>query len=164
MKRTPSVDRSDTLGPPDNAEQRSTRRSLPAAAPARSSSGVVARYLRLVEPVLRSGMVMILAIAVFGVAGAVDGRAGLALASAFVLFHATYCLLNFWDCREAHCLVTGVGWTSLALVGFVAALTPGEALSWYRTELETAGYLVVLGLGYAFEWIVAARTGRRSLQ
>jgi hypothetical protein len=106
---------------------------------------------------------VLFAIAVFVVAGAVDGRAGLVLASVFVLFHGTYCLLNFWHCRETHCVITGLGWTSLALLGFAAALMPGETLSWYRTDIETAGYLVILALGYALQWAVAARTGRRTL-
>jgi len=25
---------------------------------------------------------------------------------------ATYCLANFARCREAHCIVTGVGWSA----------------------------------------------------
>jgi hypothetical protein len=130
----------------------------------RPADNILARYLRLVEPVLRGKVVVIIAITVFVLAGAVDGRAGLILASAFVLFHGTYCLLNFWHCRETHCIITGLGWTSLALLGFAAGLTPGEVLPWYQPDVETAAYLVILAIGYTVEWAVATRTGRRSLQ
>ena len=121
------------------------------------------RYVRLVEPVLRGPVVIVIAIGAFVAAGAIGGRFGVALASAFVAFHASYCVLNFWLCRETHCVVTGAGWALLAVLGFAAALVPGASLSWYRANVVTIGYLVVLGLGYLFEWAVAARTGRRAL-
>ncbi|WP_199434737.1 hypothetical protein [Qaidamihabitans albus] len=165
MENNPSAgDRSEEVDLSSTGKAGSARCSSPAAIPCRSSGGLVARYLRLAEPVLRGRVVVIIAIAVFIVAGAVDGRAGLLLASTFVLFHGTYCLLNFWHCRETHCVITGAGWTSLALLGFAAALIPGETLSWYQPNVEVGGYLAILALGYALEWIVAARTGRRALQ
>ena len=95
------------------------------------------RYLRLVDPVVRGPAVVVATIAVFAAAGAVGGRGGVAVASAYVLFLGTYCLLNFWHCRETHCVVTGAGWTPLALLGFAAALAPGTGLSWYRVNVET---------------------------
>jgi hypothetical protein len=76
----------------------------------------------------------------------------------------TYCLLNFLHCRETHCGVTGPGFLLAAAVGFAAALAPGSALSWYRTGTEAAVYVVILAAGYALEWMVAARTGRRVLR
>lgn len=95
---------------------------------------------------------------------AVGGRGGLAVASVYAMVVGTCCLLNFLQCREAHCGVTGPGFLLAALLGFAAALVPGTALSWYQTGPEAAAYLVVLAAGYALEWAVAARTGRRTLR
>jgi hypothetical protein len=124
----------------------------------------VESYLRLVDPVVRGPAVVVVTIAVFAAAGALGGRGGVAMASAYVLFLGTYCLLNFWHCRETHCVVTGVGWTPLALLGFAVALAPGASMSWFRVNVESAAFLVILGAGYALEWAVAARTGRRALR
>ena len=113
---------------------------------------------------LRGPAGVAVAVASSAVAGAVDGRAGLAVASGYVAVIGTYCLLNFLHCRETHCGVTGPGFLLAAAVGFAAALVPGSALSWYRTSTEAAVFLVVLAAGYALEWAVAARTGRRVLR
>ncbi len=32
-----------------------------------------------------------------------------------------WCAVNFWRCRHAHCVVTGVGWLALAGFAFVEA-------------------------------------------
>lgn len=126
----------------------------------------MARYLRLVERLTRGWAATGLTVAFFAAAGAVgeavSGRAGVGLASAWVLFLGTYCALNFWHCRETHCVVTGAGWTVLAVVGLVAVVVPG--MSWFRVDAEVAAFLVILGLGYALESVVAARTGRRTLR
>lgn len=125
---------------------------------------IAARYVSVTGPVLRGPAGVAVAVASFAVAGAVGGRAGLAVASGYVTVIGMYCLLNFLHCRETHCSVTGPGWLLAALLGFAAALSPGTALSWYRTGTEAAVYLVVLAAGYALEWAVAARTGRRMLR
>lgn len=132
--------------------------------PQSASRRIVQRYLRAVEPVLRGPVVVPVAIAAFVVAGLVGGRPGIVVASAFMGFHGIYCLLNFWHCRETHCVVTGIGWTSLAMLGFAATLVPGEGPSWYGANIASAAYLVILGLGYSLEWVVAVRTGRRVLR
>jgi hypothetical protein len=123
----------------------------------------VGGYLRLVEAVIRGPVDVVVTIAVFATALAVNGRAGVAVASTWVLVSGTYCLLNFWHCRETHCVVTGTGWTPLGLLGLTAALVPGTTLSWFRVEVEVAAYLVILGAGYSLQWVVASRTGRRTL-
>jgi hypothetical protein len=103
-------------------------------------------------------------VAFFAAGGAVGGRAGLAIASVWVAIAGTYCLANFWHCRETHCAVTGPGWTLAALLGFVAALAPGTGLSWYRVSAAAVVFVVVFAAGYGLEWLVAARTGRRALE
>lgn len=126
--------------------------------------GVAVRYVRQTGPVLRGPAGVIIAVASFAVGAAVGGRGGLAIASVYVTVIGTYCLLNFRQCRETHCGVTGPGFLLAALLGFAAALVPGPALSWYRTGTEAVVYLAVLAAGYALEWSVAARTGRRTLR
>ena len=121
----------------------------------------VARWLRPVEIVLRGRVDVAIVIAVFVTAGAVGGRTGVAVAGVWLLLSGLYCLLNFWLCRETHCVVTGAGWTPLGLLGLVAANS--SVLPWYRVDIELAGYLVALVAGYALQSVVAARTGRRIL-
>jgi hypothetical protein len=125
---------------------------------------VAARYVSVTGPVLRGPAGVAVAVASFAVAGAVGGRAGLAVASGYVAVIGTYCLLNFLHCRETHCGVTGPGFLLAAVLGFAAALVPGPALPWYRTSVEAAVFLVILAAGYALERAVAARTGRRVLR
>jgi hypothetical protein len=130
----------------------------------RGAGRVAAGYVRVTGPVLRGPAGVLVAVVSFAVAGAVGGRAGLAVASGYVTVIGAYCLLNFLHCRETHCGVTGPGFLLTAALGFAAALVPGPVLSWYRTGTVAAVFLVVLAVGYALEWAVAARTGRRVLR
>ena len=75
----------------------------------------------------------------------------------------TYCLLNFLHCRETHCAVTGPASCWPRCSASPPRWCPA-ALSWYRAGTEVAVYLVILVAGYALEWAVAARTGRRVLR
>ena len=109
-----------------------------------TGGGVAERFRRAVEPAVR-------------------GVAGVVVAVAFFAAAGSYCLANFWHCRETHCAVTGPGWTLAAVLGFAAALAPGTALSWYRVNVETMVFVVILAAGYGLEYLVAARTGRRVL-
>lgn len=141
---------------------RATGWRRPPAANGRDTGSRVARYLRLVDPVVRSPVVVVATIAVFAVADRIGDRGGLALVGGYVLFLGTYCVLNFWHCREAHCAVTGA-WTVVGLLGLAAALFPGAGLAWYRLNVLSTVFLVILAAGCALECAVAARTGRRVL-
>ncbi len=122
------------------------------------------RYLWLVHPVVRGCRGIVAAVAVFAAAGAIGGRGGLALASGYLAFLGSYCLLNFRQCRETHCAVTGPGWTLAALLGLAGVAAPGSALSWYGVSGESVAAIAICTLGYGLEWRVAARTGRRALR
>ena len=126
-----------------------------------TGGGVIERYRRGAEPAVRGVTGVVVTVAFFAVAAAVGGRGGVAIASAWVAVAGSYCLANFWHCRETHCAVTGPGWTLTAMLGFAAALAPGTALSWYRVNVETLVFVVILAAGYGLECLVAARTGRR---
>jgi len=80
----------------------------------------------------------------------------------------SWCALNFWRCRQAHCLVTGSGWLLLALLaaaeaGFGHSLIGGD---------EQLVFLAILvgGLGFECIWylvhrdnaMTSARTGPAS--
>jgi hypothetical protein len=132
--------------------------------PRRPLAGVAAAYVRVTGPVLRGPAGALAAVASFAAGGTVGGRAGLAIASAYVTVIGAYCVLNFVHCRETHCAVTGPGFLLAAAFGFAAALLPGPALSWYRTGTQAAVSLAVLAAGYGLERAVAARTGHRVLR
>jgi hypothetical protein len=136
----------------------------PPPARGRGARRVAGSYLRVAGPVLRGPAGVLIAVASFAVGAAVGGRAGLVIASMYVTAIGTYCLLNFLRCRETHCGVTGPGFLLTAALGFAGALVPGSALSWYRTGTVAAVFLMILAAGYALEWTVAARTGRRVLR
>ena len=125
--------------------------------------GVVERYRRVVEPAVRGVAGVVVTVAFFAAAAEVGGRGGVAIASAWVAVAGTYCLSNFWHCRETHCAVTGPGWTLAAVLVFAAALAPGASLSWYRVNVEAIVFVVILAAGYGLEYLVVARTGRRAL-
>jgi hypothetical protein len=50
------------------------------------------------------------------------------------------------------------------VLGFTAALAPGAALAWYRVNVETIVFVVILAAGYGLQYLMAARTGRRALR
>jgi hypothetical protein len=128
-----------------------------------TGGSVAERYRRAVEPAVRGVAGAVVTVALFAAAAVVGGRAGVTIASAWVAVAGTYCLANFWHCRETHCAVTGPGWALAAVLGFAAALAPGASLSWYRGNVETMVFVVILAAGYGLEYVVAARTGRRAL-
>jgi hypothetical protein len=114
-----------------------------------------------VDPLTRGPVAVAVGLGVFFLAGALGGRVGAAIAGAYLVFFSAYCLLNFWDCREAHCALTGPGFGAIGLLGLVGALLPGRALSWYGVKVEGLAFLAVLTVGFAFERAVAARSGRQ---
>jgi hypothetical protein len=128
-----------------------------------TGAGVAEHYRRAVQPAVRGVAGVVVTVVFFAAAVAVGGRGGVAIASAWVAVAGSYCLANFWHCRETHCAVTGPGWTLAALLGFAAALAPGASLAWYRESVEAIVFVVILAAGYGLEYVVAARTGRRAL-
>ncbi len=122
------------------------------------------QYLRLVRPAARGCWGIVAAVAVFSAAGAIGGRGGLALASGYLAFAGSYCLLNFRQCRETHCAITGPGWTMAALLGCAAVLVPGSGLSWYQVTGASLAAIAICVLGFGLEWAVAARTGSHALR
>lgn len=79
---------------------------------------------------------------------AVDGVAALAAGG--------WCALNFWLCRHAHCLVTGVGWLGLALFAFGEAVY-GRSVIHGDEQLAFLGILVA-GVAFELAWYLARGT------
>ena len=127
-----------------------------------TGGGVVEHYRRAVEPAVRGAAGVVVTVTLFAAAAVVGGRGGVAIASVWVAAAGSYCVANFWRCRETHCAVTGPGWALAAVLGFAAALAPGAGLSWYRVSVEILVFVVILAAGYGLEYVVAARTGRRA--
>ena len=107
-------------------------------------------YVNLTAPVLRGCWAPALGAGVFLVSRWAGG-AGLYVSAAYFAAYGTYCLANFARCREAHCIVTGIGWLILAAVALGGALTGQGSLS----QVWTA-FLIVFVLGHGFELVWAA--------
>jgi hypothetical protein len=72
------------------------------------------------------------------------------------LVAGSWCALNFWRSRHAHCVVTGVGWLGLAPFTFLEAAV-GRSLIGGNEQLVFLAVLAV-GLGFEAAWYVRLRT------
>src|SRR5215471_11667219 len=94
------------------------------------------------------------AVAYFAVVAGLFGLAQNLPAPAYLAVDATafaaggvWCALNFWRCRQAHCLLTGSGWLLLALF---AAAEAGVGHSLIGGD-EQLAFLGILAIGFIFE-------------
>jgi hypothetical protein len=78
----------------------------------------------------------------------------------FFLYAGSYCVRNFLHCRETHCAITGPGWI---LIGIVAVFGIIDLVHIPQWALLWVAYLLVAGVGFGLQWLVARRTGRQSL-
>ncbi len=116
-------------------------------------------YTGLTAPFLR-GCYLFVVLAVVAVASfRLGAPAGLWLAAAFLLVYSAYCLANFLRCREAHCIVTGAGWSALALAATWGALSGHDirAAVW-------DGFLAIAIVGHSFEGVWKAVRGTNALR
>lgn len=87
----------------------------------------------------------------FGVAASLasarlDGGLRMLPLAAYFLAAGGWCLCNFARCREAHCVVTGFGWTALSALVLAAAVEGNDG----RNAAWLAFFIVLLG-GILFE-------------
>lgn len=92
-------------------------------------------------------------------AGRIPTTPGLVLGTATTLVASSYCLLNFWRCREAHCIVSGIGWAALGLFE-ATEIALGHSLI-HRNEGAT--FLAILVIAVAFEAFWRTRHGTNVL-
>ena len=92
-------------------------------------------------------MTFVVVIGLLNVAPHLPLRAELATVGLAALIGGGWCLLNFWRCRHAHCLVTGPGWLALSAFAFVEAVL-GHSVIGGDEQLVFVG---VLGAALVFE-------------
>ncbi|HEY3869110.1 MAG TPA: hypothetical protein VGM10_12200 [Actinocrinis sp.] len=115
---------------------------------------------RLDRSLPRTGLPMVaffVVVAVLvGLAPSLSTRAGLLVNGAAALAAGGWCALNFWRCRHAHCLVTGAGWSALALLSLGEAVRGSSLIHGDEGLL----FLAVLVAGLVFEgvWFLARGT------
>ena len=67
-----------------------------------------------------------------------------------------WCGLNFWRCRQAHCMVNAAGWLGLSLVAFAGAAL-GRSLIYGDEQLVFLGVLLA-ALGFEGLWYLGKGT------
>jgi hypothetical protein len=107
---------------------------------------------RLVDRILLRGgfRLLIFFAAVFAllqVGQALPRRADLAATGLAALAAGSWCALNFWRCRHAHCVVTATGWLALSAFCFVEVALGRSLIGGYEPPV----FLGVLALGLLFE-------------
>lgn len=67
-----------------------------------------------------------------------------------------WCLLNFWRCRHAHCLITGPGWLTFAAFALIEATLGRSVIDGNEEGL----FFGILGVAVLFEigWYARYRT------
>lgn len=75
------------------------------------------------------------------------------------LLAGSWCALNFWRCRHAHCVVTAGGWLPLAAFAFAEAVA-GRTL---MAGLEQPIFIAILVVGVAFEVVWARARGTNAI-
>lgn len=115
-------------------------------------------YTGLTAPVLRGCWAIPVGGGVYLISRSLGGAA-LSISGLYFLAYAAYCLANFARCREAHCIITGLGWSVLGTVTVVAAALqlPWFAQIWFA-------FVGVAVIGHGFELIWAATRGTHVLR
>ena len=145
---------------PTSADARS-RRSLMVpltCSPPRLHADTASR--RVVDLVLPTGaaerVYFVVVAALIVAAPLLPTRPGLAVGALAAFAASAWCLANFWRCREAHCVITGVGWGALFALQ-LAELGIGRSLI-HGTESSAFLGILVIGLLFECGWQVAFGT------
>lgn len=98
-------------------------------------------------------------VALLVVAGNVPMRLGLALDAVAALAAGSWCAVNFWRCRQAHCAVSGPLWLAL---GAFCTLEVALGHSVIAGD-EQLVFLGVLGAALAFEVVWYRAKGTQAI-
>jgi hypothetical protein len=131
----------------------------PTSAPRNRFERVLDAYTSLTAPFLRGCFVFVTVAAAFLVTSALGVVSGLLVEAGFFIVAGAYCLANFARCREAHCIVTGIGWSALALASLGAVLAGRDI----RAD-EWVAFLVIALAGHGFEAVWSAVHGSNALR
>jgi hypothetical protein len=91
--------------------------------------------------------VVVAVVGLLNLAGHVSVRPALAADGLAGLVAGSWCLLNFWRCRHAHCLITGPGWIAFGLFALVEASFGHSLMAGYEQPV----FLGVLAVAAIFE-------------
>jgi hypothetical protein len=121
------------------------------------------RAKRLADRLLPTGggqWVFFAAVAIaISVAPTLAREPGLAVDLVATIAASAWCLVNFWRCREAHCIVTGTGWAALAVL-IAIELVVGRS---FVLGSEGLVFLAILLVGVGFEALWRLRHGTNAL-
>ncbi len=143
---------------PSTSEAGTVREVATQASPVLAVDTPLEHYVNRILP--RSGIPVVgyfvVVFGLFNLAPHLTVRAELAVNGLAALAGGTWCVVNFWRCRRAHCVVSGAGWLGLSVLIFVEAWL-GHSLIGGHEELVFLGVLVV---AFAFEgaWYLARHT------
>lgn len=119
------------------------------------------RAIDLVLPIGAWRYAFFIAIAVgISAADQLPNTPGLVLGAATTLVAGGYCMLNFWRCREAHCIISGTGWAALGLFE-AAEIVLGHSLI-HRNE--GAVFVAILIVAVVFEAYWRTRHGSNAIK
>jgi hypothetical protein len=98
-------------------------------------------------------VMLVLVVGLLNLAPHLPTRGELATVGLAGLAGGAWCSLNFWRCRHAHCVVTGVGWLALGAFTFAEASLGHSVIGGYEQPV----FLGVLALALVFEcaWYLA---------
>ena len=130
----------------------------PSSPPKNALERALDRYVGLTATVLRGCWAIPLAAGVFLVSRAL-GTGGLYVTGLYFAAYSVYCLSNFARCREAHCIITGIGLGALAFVALAAAVLQ---LNWFQPIWNA--FLIIFIVGHGFELIWAATRHTHALR
>ena len=97
-------------------------------------------------------------IGLLGLAQILPAPAFLLVDAAAFLAAGSWCTVNFWRCRQAHCLVTGPGWLLLAVFTLTEAGLGHSVIS----GDEQLVFLGLLGAGAILECLWRGPAGRNA--
>lgn len=128
--------------------------SLPATSRGRRGAD---KALRSVDSSGRLGLLAL--VLAFVLAFVLPDGIGIWFAGVLYLAVGLYCSVNFWRCREAHCVITGGGFTVLGLAVLAAAVGMPTVIAAYASPIV----LGILVLAVAFETTWRARYGTKAV-
>lgn len=108
----------------------------------------------------RTGMLcalyIVVVVALLSIAPHLPARPGLAVDGLAALAAGSWCVVNFWRCRQVHCVIAGAGWLGLAVLAFAGAGLGHSVIGGH----EQSVFLGVLVAALAFEgvWCLARGT------
>lgn len=108
------------------------------------------RFLTVTRPLIVPGVIG-LGVGAAAIANALPSRYAMLPAAVFYAVAGGWCSLNFVRCREAHCLVTGVGFDALALAALAAAVLDRH---WYNLLSLLIVPVLVGGVLFEATWTI----------